>query len=145
MTALVIPLATLRLCRGFCCKAAHLSINRMESGDIQRGKGGASIWEGPVPRSWGTGNLRLPYWVPQWGGGGWLGMLSFPGGIGRGNVLGVSVAVPWSRCDLCVQFNLEPVNRVWVKKQFYEAGLEGLFWSISSQVIYPSFLSNTIA
>ena len=39
-TALVIPLATLRLCQGFRHKADILSINRMESSDIQRGQGG---------------------------------------------------------------------------------------------------------
>ena len=39
-TALVAPLATFRLWRGFWRKVAILSINRMESGDIQKGRGG---------------------------------------------------------------------------------------------------------
>ena len=38
-TALVRPLAMLRLCQGFWRKAARLSINRMESEEIQRGRG----------------------------------------------------------------------------------------------------------
>ena len=54
-TNLVIHLAFSRLWRDFCCMATRLSINRMESGDIQRGWGGRFSLEG-------TGSRVLRVW-----------------------------------------------------------------------------------
>ena len=54
-TALVSPLATFRLWWGFRRKAALLSINRMEAGDIQRGRGGRFSLGG-------TGYRALRFW-----------------------------------------------------------------------------------
>ena len=97
-TALVSLLATLRPWRGFCCKAARLSIKWLDSGGIQRGWGGHLNLDGPFTGSWGSETLPLPFWVPRWGGF-WAGMLSFPGGIRPDNGLGFVVAVTWARSD----------------------------------------------
>ena len=94
------PLNTLRMWLGFCFKAARLSTNRMESGDIQRGQGGHFSLGGTgsrVLRVWNFASNLLSSAVG--GRGVWSGILSFPWGIGRGNGLGIEVAVPWAQSD----------------------------------------------
>ena len=56
-TALVITINTLWLCRGFRHKVTRLSINQMELGDINSGKGGGRLQ--------GIGGLKLCIYLAE--------------------------------------------------------------------------------